>query len=119
MNEQTETQNISTVSPDESETIVLIKKLQQHLVYLEKKIDILIAAKSQKPFGQKPFNGKRFSKPTRYGGNSHQRPRTEGGNSMGERNFRGGPRPFDRPQTVRTAPCTNIAAASLYVALAR
>jgi len=82
MSKHSEPKKISKASPDESETVVLIKKLQQHLVYLEKKIDTLIEGSSRKP-----FNEKRFSKPGRPGGYSRGRVRTEGGNHSGERNF--------------------------------
>jgi len=83
MNEHSEQQNISNGSPAEPEMMVLIKKLQQHLGFLEKKIDILIAGQSHRPFN----GGRRFSKPDHSGGNFRQRSRTEGGNRSNERNF--------------------------------
>ena len=90
MNEHSQQQGISNGSPDEPEMVVLIKKLQQHLVFLEKKIDILIGRSSHKPFKEN-----RFSKPIRSGGHSHRRVWTEGGNHSSERNL-GRSGPFDQ-----------------------
>ena len=81
---------------EEPEMMVLIKKIQQHLVFLERKIDTLIGQSSDRSFNK----GKRFSKPYRPGGpgggpssgpgghSSHQ-PRRDYGNRSGggERSF--------------------------------
>ena len=45
---------------DESDVVALVKKIQQQLVFLEKKIDTLISQSSERP-----FKGKYFSKPFR------------------------------------------------------
>ena len=92
MTEQSQQKDISSASPDNSEVVALIKKLQQQMVYLEKKIDILVEGSSRKPFGEK-----RFSKPFRSGGGRHSGRGgwTEGRNHSRDRNS-GGTRSFDR-----------------------
>ncbi len=53
-------------SPSESDPVVLLKKIQQHLVFLEKKIDALIGQSQGAPQGQKPvFKRNSFSRPPR------------------------------------------------------
>ena len=60
-------------SQTDPEVLAALKKIQQHLVYLEKKIDLLIGQSgqsAQRPSGPpagKPFR-KHFSKPFRPGG---------------------------------------------------
>ena len=55
---------------NESDPVVLLKKIQQHLVYLEKKIDTLIAQPQSQ--GQAPVSFKRnFSRPPRPFGHPH------------------------------------------------
>ena len=58
--------------PDESDTDVasLIKGMQQQLLFLEKKIDLLISRSQERPSGEKPhsdrpFRKRPFSKPFR------------------------------------------------------
>ncbi len=41
--------------PDEQDVVALIKKMQQQLVFLEKKIDILISQSQARPSGEKYF----------------------------------------------------------------
>lgn len=65
MSKHSDPQNISESSQDESEVISLLKKMQQHLSFLEKKIDILVEGSSQNS-----FKDKRFSRPGRSGGYS-------------------------------------------------
>ena len=93
MTEQSQEKDISSASPDNSEVVALIKKLQQQMAYLEKKIDILVEGSSRKPFGEK-----RFSKPFRSGGGRHSGRGgwTEGRNHSRDRNSGGGSRSFDR-----------------------
>ncbi len=73
-------------SPDsqqvEPEVIALIKKMQQHLVFLEKKIDTLIERSSEKPFERKYFSksSRPFERSHRYGKGKQK-------NSFRERNF--------------------------------
>lgn len=84
----------------EPDVIALIKKMQQHLIFLEKKIDILVSQSSQS--SERPFNKeRRFSRPFRPGGHSHSHPRDnrERHHSSGERGFSQGRRPFDGPRS--------------------
>ena len=90
MNEQPDDQNVSAPQPAESEVVLLIKKLQQQLTFLEKKIDTLITQSKQpqeKPFrsfDRPPHRGpyqdkKEFGKQKNYrddreGGSGLQRP---------------------------------------------
>ena len=93
MNKHSEPQNTSNVLLHEPEVVVLIKKLQQHLVFLEKKIDILVGGLSHKPFKEN-----RFSKPMRSGEHFRHRSRTEGGNHSSQRNL-GRSGPFDQSRS--------------------
>ena len=63
MNEPNEPQN-------ESDPVVLLKKIQQHLVFLEKKIDALIGQSQTAPQGN-PFKRNNFSRPPRPFGHPH------------------------------------------------
>ena len=68
MNEQFKN-NISPGSPqNEPDLVALIKKLQDHLVILERKIDSLINRPQEE---RRPFQEKRFSKPFRSFKHSH------------------------------------------------
>ena len=71
------------------DVVDLIKKIQQHLVFLEKKIDLLIGQSSQRSFKTRPF-----SKPFWPGGHSHRRENREHNQSR-ENNFAQG-RPFNK-----------------------
>lgn len=76
----------------EPDVVELIKKIQQQLVFLEKKIDTLINQSSVRP-----FEGKRFSKPLRPFDHSNYHDRGKQGHGSGERNFSQGGR-FDKQQ---------------------
>jgi len=106
-----ENEELSVPPQSDTDVVSLIKKMQQQLNYLEKKIDLLIGGQSpERPFRDRE---KRFSKPFRpsFGGGSGGRdfnrgPRREGGFSSG-RSREGGfssdrPRPSgfssDRPR---------------------
>ena len=69
-------------APAEQEVVVLIKKIQQQLVFLEKKIDILIRQSQTRPFSEK-----HFSKPFRPFGHPHPRSDREHANTSGEKSF--------------------------------
>jgi hypothetical protein len=70
----------------EAEAVVLIKRMQQQLTYLEKKIDILIQQSQAAPAGEKPYRSfDRF----------HRRDRGERDRSFGQRGPSQG-RPFDK-----------------------
>ena len=86
----------SSVSPQaEPNVMTAIKKIQEQLGFLEKKIDTLLAQSSEKSFNRQ----RHFSKPFRPGGFSHSSPRGPGerGNSPREKDF-AQRRPFDQPQ---------------------
>ena len=90
MSEHEEQNEDLTTSPQvDSDVVSLIKKMQQQLNYLEKKIDLLIGQSPERPFRDRE---KRFSKPFRpsFGGGS------------GGRDFNRGPRregfSHDRPR---------------------
>lgn len=65
----------------EQEVMVLVKKMQQQLVSLEKKIDTLINKPQERPFRQN-----NFSKPFRSFGH-HRRPEREHDNASGGKRF--------------------------------
>ena len=108
MNETVKHEKTFDAPQGDSEVMVLLKKIQQHLVYLEKKIDALGGANGQSSDRPRPsFQRNRFgssSRPPRPF-NSH---RPEGGrreHHSGERDFSSGQgrpqgqaRPFDRPR---------------------
>ena len=66
----------------EQDVVVLIKKMQQQLTFLEKKIDILISQSQAKSFGEK-----HFSKPFRSFDRPHRRPGREHGYASAEKSF--------------------------------
>ena len=76
-----ENEELSAPPQAESDVVSLIKKMQQQLNFLEKKIDILIGQSPERPFRDRE---KRFSKPFRpsFGGGAHH----------GKRDFNRGPR---------------------------
>lgn len=81
----------SSVPPQaEMDVVSLIKKMQQQLSFLEKKIDILISQSQEKP-----FKGRPFPKPFRPFSHSHHHDRGERDNSSRERDFSRG-RPFEK-----------------------
>ena len=92
MSEHSEENEELSVPPQaDSDVVSLIKKMQQQLNFLEKKIDILIGQSPERPFRDRE---KRFSKPFRpsFGGGAHH----------GKRDFNRGPRKegfsHDRPR---------------------
>ena len=76
----------------EPDVIDLIKKIQQQLVFLEKKIDTLINQSLPRS-----FEAKRFSKPLRPFGHSSYHDKGRQGSAPRERSFSRGSR-FDKPQ---------------------
>jgi len=66
----------------EQDIAVLINKMQQQLVFLEKKIDTLISQSSKRP-----FEGKHFSKPFQRFDRSHRRDNENRDNDSRERTF--------------------------------
>jgi hypothetical protein len=76
----------------EPDAVELFKKIQQQLVFLEKKIDTLINQSSPRS-----FEAKRFSKPLRSFGNSSYHDKGKQGIGLRERTFSRTSR-FDKPQ---------------------
>lgn len=74
---------------EETDMLTLIQKIQQHLVFLEKKIDTLISQSSQP---RPSFRDRSFSKP-RHFGNSHSNGPRHGGHGHGRGHGQGGPNP--------------------------
>ena len=92
MNEHFKHDTSSAPPQGEVNVVALIQKMQQQLVFLEKKIDTLISRSSEKP-----FNRKNFSKPFRSFNSSHPQGKGEHNNSSRERGFAPG-RHFGTPQ---------------------
>ena len=89
MNEQDASSAPQQVDLD---VLSILRRMQQQLGFLEKKIDTLIKQSSEKP----SFRDKLFSKPFRPGGFAHSHRRDESGQgSPREGNF-SGERPFSR-----------------------
>ena len=63
----------SPAVPDQTgtEVVSLLKRLQQQLLFLEKKIDMLISQSQQRPSSERPFRKPPFSKPSRPFGQFH------------------------------------------------
>jgi hypothetical protein len=85
MNEQIQHNDSLPPAPAEQDTVALLKKMQQQLAFLEKKIDILINQSSGRPFREK-----KFSRPFRSFGKQNRYDR-ERDTATGEKSFdRGG-----------------------------
>ena len=84
----------STQPREESEVVMLIKQVQQQMVYLEKKLDLLLA---QAP--QKSFKESSFPRPRRSFGNSfhHEKGRPQH-SRHGAGGFSHDRSTYDRPQ---------------------
>ncbi len=68
MNEQPNAHGPAADPSAETDLLALVKKIQQHLVFLEKKIDTLISHSQQKPAQEE-----RFSRPFRPHHSSYRR----------------------------------------------
>jgi hypothetical protein len=67
MNDESLANTTEEADPSETDLVSLLKKMQQQLNFLEKKIDILISQSQSKPFGERtasesPFRKRPFSK---------------------------------------------------------
>jgi hypothetical protein len=85
MNDESPINTTEEDDPPETDLVSLVKRMQQQLNYLEKKIDALISQSQPKPFRERterpfrerperPFQKRTFSKPSR----SFDRPRPHG-----------------------------------------
>ena len=96
MSEQSKNQASPNAQHNEQDLISLIKKLQEHLVILERKIDALSNASKpprESRGDDRYFKEKRFSKPFRPFKHSHQhkkdfRPHSREEDSSGEQGFK-------------------------------
>jgi hypothetical protein len=86
MSEQPQNNNPLPPAPADQDVIFLIKRLQQQLTFLEKKIDLLVNQSQARPSQEKPF-----SKPFRSFGPSHRRP-----GPGGDYPYASGKKSFDR-----------------------
>ena len=82
MSEQFKHSDSLPPAPAEQDMLALIIKMQQQLVFLEKKIDILIRQSQTRPSGEK-----HFSKPYRSFGPPHRSYDRGRDNASGERSF--------------------------------
>ncbi len=82
MSEQSRHNEVLPPAPAEQDMLVLIRKMQQQLVILEKKIDILINQSLGRPFSEK-----RFSKPFRPFGRPDRHSNRAQVNASGEKSF--------------------------------
>ena len=87
-----ESSNNPSAVPDESNTDVvsLLKRMQQQLLFLERKIDLLISQSKERPSGEKaspdrPFRKRSFSKPFRSFDHPQRHGKGEHGHSPRER----------------------------------
>ena len=88
MSEQFQRNDSIPAAPAEQDVVAVIKKIQQQLVSLEKKIDILINQSSGRPSGERHFSKpfRSFDRPHRSFDGGHGN--TSGGRSFdGERHF--------------------------------
>jgi len=93
MNEESTLNPSAVPDPTDNDLVSLLKRMQQQLLLLEKKVDLLIRRSQEKTFGEKPpqdrpFRKRPFSKPFR----SLDRPQRHG---QGEREHN--PRERDSP----------------------
>ena len=76
MNDESLVNTNEEADPSETDLVSLVKRMQQQLNYLEKKIDVLISQSQPKPFrerterpfregAERPFRKRTFSKPSR------------------------------------------------------
>jgi len=85
MSEQFRHKEALPLAPAEQDILVLIRKMQQQLVFLEKKMDILIGQSSGRPYSEK-----HFSKPFRSFGRSDRYSGRGQVNASGEKSFERG-----------------------------
>ena len=91
MSEHVKPDTSSAPPQGEVDVVVLIQKMQQQLVFLEKKIDTLISQSSEKPFRRNHFSQRSGAasqaRPFRSFGHSHPQGKGEHDNSSRERGF--------------------------------
>lgn len=110
MNEQSQYNKDLPPASAEQDILALIRKMQQQLVFLEKKIDILVNQSQARPFREKHFSKpfRSFSRPHRHSDrayvnasgekNPDRTRRFERRNSEGSRGFEHKNRDYDNPR---------------------
>jgi hypothetical protein len=96
--------------PDDTDTDVvsLLKKMQQQLLFLEKKLDLLISSSRGRPLGEasadRPFRKKTFSKPFRSFDHPQHRSKGEHAHNPRERDSAQGHFYEHRPHEKKRGP---------------
>ena len=90
MTGQFESDNAAASQQTEPDVLVLIKKMHQQLVFLEKKIDILISQSQEKPFREKHFSKPFRSSSRSYHPGGHYRDKRDQGEDFREKSSRPG-----------------------------
>jgi hypothetical protein len=91
MNDESPVNTTEEADPSETDLVSLVKRMQQQLNYLEKKIDVLISQSQPKPFRERterperPYQKRTFSKPPRSFDRPRPRSREEHESSPRER----------------------------------
>jgi hypothetical protein len=105
MNEDPIINPSAVADQSESDVVSLLKRMQQHLLFLEKKIDLLISQSQERPRREnapsdRPFRKRPFSKPFRSFDHPQRQGKGERGPSSRERDSAQGPyyerRPHDK-----------------------
>ena len=97
MNEHSKHEHSPAPQQVDLDMFAVLKKIQQQLTFLERKIDTLMKQPPERPFRDRE---RPFSKPFRPGGfgQQHRRDRGERGERPRERSFAPGRPSFDKPQ---------------------
>lgn len=85
MQEDSKKDDFSVSQQEEQQVLALVKRLQQQIIFLEKKVDILLSRSAQST-----HEGKSFSKPYRSFGHSQHRGKERYGDHSRERDFSSG-----------------------------
>ena len=90
MNEESSVNPSTQSDTSDTDVVDLLHKLQQQLLFLERKIDLLISQSQEKPSGEKaspdgPFRKRSFSKPFRSFEHPQRHGKGEHGHSPRER----------------------------------
>jgi hypothetical protein len=91
MNEESSIKPTAAQDPSDTDVLSLLKKMQQQLLFLEKKIDLLVSQSQEKPSGERAFpersfRKRSFSKPFRSYDQPSRHGKGEPGHSPRERN---------------------------------
>jgi len=109
MNEDSSINPSAVADQSETDVVSLLKRMQQHLLFLEKKIDLLISQSQERPRGEhappdRPFRKRPFSKPFRSFDHPQRHGKGEHGHSSRERDSAQGPYNERRPHDKNRGP---------------